>query len=199
MLKSSYQAELMEAGCDEAGRGCLAGPVFAAAVILPPDFSHSVLTDSKQLSEKKRYQLRKEIEDNAIAWAVESSDNHFIDQHNILKASILTMHKAVYKLTIKPEFLIIDGNYFVPMPGLHHKCIIKGDSIYYSIAAASILAKTYRDDYMNSLHEQYPVYNWQQNKGYPTLAHRRAIEKHGITDYHRKSFNLGINQLKLQF
>jgi len=199
MLKSFYQAELIEAGCDEAGRGCLAGPVFAAAVVLPSDYTHTLLTDSKQLTEKQRYQLRKEIETDAIAWAVESSDNHFIDQHNILKASIFTMHKAVQKLTSKPQFLIIDGNYFIPMQGFPHKCIIKGDSIYYSIAAASVLAKTYRDDYMQNLHEKYPVYSWDKNKGYPTLAHRMAIEKHGITDYHRMSFNLGINQLKLQF
>ena len=199
MLKSYYQAEFVEAGCDEAGRGCLAGPVFAAAVILPQDFTHPLLTDSKQLTEKQRYNLRQEIEHVAISWAVESLDNHFIDQHNILKASVFTMHKAVQKLAVRPQFLIIDGNYFIPISGLPHKCIVRGDSCYYSIAAASVLAKTYRDDYMNSLHDQFPVYNWIKNKGYPTLAHRTAIAKHGVTDYHRMSFNLGINQLEIQF
>jgi Ribonuclease HII len=198
MLKSYYQAELIEAGCDEAGRGCLAGPVFAAAVILPRDYTHSLLTDSKQLTEKQRYKLREEIEKEAIAWAVESSDNRFIDQHNILKASVFTMHKAVRKLSVKPGFLIIDGNYFLPLDGFPHKSIIKGDSKYYSIAAASVLAKTYRDDYMISLHNDFPVYDWMRNKGYPTKAHRMAIQKHGITGYHRLSFNLGINQLKLE-
>jgi len=198
MLKSYYQAELIEAGCDEAGRGCLAGPVFAAAVILPRDYTHSLLTDSKQLTEKQRYKLREEIEKEAIAWAVESSDNRFIDQHNILKASVFTMHKAVRKLSVKPEFLIIDGNYFLPLDGFPHKSIVKGDSKYFSIAAASVLAKTYRDDYMISLHDKFPVYDWIRNKGYPTKAHRLAIQKHGITDYHRLSFNLVINQLKLE-
>ncbi|MDP4210784.1 MAG: ribonuclease HII [Bacteroidota bacterium] len=198
-LKAFFQTELTEAGCDEAGRGCLAGPVFAAAVILPSDFTHPLLTDSKKLSEKQRYKLRSEIEQSAIAWAVESSDNEYIDQHNILKASVHTMHKAVNKLAIQPGFLIIDGNYFIAMKGFAHKCIVKGDSLYYSIAAASILAKTYRDDYMYNLHNQFPEYNWQKNKGYPTLAHRKAIEQHGITPFHRKSFNLGIGQLKLTF
>ncbi len=199
MLKSYYQSEFIEAGCDEAGRGCLAGPVFAAAVILPQDFTHPLLTDSKQLTEKQRYSLRKEIEQVAISWAVESSDNHFIDHHNILKASVLTMHKAVQKLAVRPEFLIIDGNYFISVPGLPHKCIVRGDSSYYSIAAASVLAKTYRDDFMVSLHDQFPVYNWLRNKGYPTLAHRIAIATHGVTDYHRMSFNLGVNQLEIKF
>jgi ribonuclease HII len=199
MLKSYYQSEFIEAGCDEAGRGCLAGPVFAAAVILPQDFTHPLLTDSKQLTEKQRYSLRKEIEQVAISWAVESSDNHFIDHHNILKASVLTMHKAVQKLAVRPEFLIIDGNYFISVPGLPHKCIVRGDSSYYSIAAASVLAKTYRDDFMVSLHDQFPVYNWLRNKGYPTLAHRIAIATHGVTDYHRMSFNLGVNQLAIKF
>lgn len=198
-LKSYYQSQLLEAGCDEAGRGCLAGPVFAAAVILPPDFTHPELNDSKQLSEKKRYQLRKEIESCAIAWAVESSDNHFIDQHNILKASIFTMHKAVKKLTKQPQFLIIDGNYFIAMPGIKHKCVVNGDALYFSIAAASILAKTYRDDYMKELHELYPDYNWCQNKGYATLAHRMSIQKYGITDYHRRSFSMGLDQLSIEF
>lgn len=194
MLKSSYQTEMIEAGCDEAGRGCLAGPVFAAAVILPKNYSHPSLNDSKKLSAKQRFKLRDEIEQTAIAWAVESSDNEFIDQHNILKASILTMHKAVQKLKVNPQFLIIDGNYFISMPNIHHKCIVKGDSLYFSIAAASILAKTYRDDFMEHLHSIYPVYNWSKNKGYPTLSHRLSIQQHGITEYHRKSFNLGTEK-----
>ena len=198
-LKSYYQSQFIEAGCDEAGRGCLAGPVYAAAVILPPNFIHPELTDSKQLSEKKRYQLREEIERCAIAWAVESSDNHFIDQHNILKASIYTMHKAVKKLATQPQFLIVDGNYFIAMDGLQHKCVVNGDALYYSIAAASILAKTYRDDYMNDLHKLHPVYNWGQNKGYATLAHRMSIKEHGVTDYHRRSFSMGLDQLSLEF
>jgi ribonuclease HII len=193
MLKSSYQNELIEAGCDEAGRGCLAGPVFAAAVILPENFTHPLLNDSKKLSAKQRYKLREEIEQFAVAWAVESSDNEFIDKHNILKSSVFTMHKAVQKLEVKPQFLIIDGNYFIAMPDMRHKCIVKGDSLYYSIAAASILAKTYRDDFMDNLHHQHPVYNWIKNKGYPTSDHRTAIKQYGITDYHRKSFNLGLD------
>jgi ribonuclease HII len=191
MLKSAYQTDLIEAGCDEAGRGCLAGPVFAAAVILPNNYTHPLLTDSKKLSANQRYKLRVEIEKTAIAWAVESSDNEYIDQHNILKASIFTMHKAVQKLKVKPQFLIIDGNYFISLPYISHKCIIKGDSLYYSIAAASVLAKTYRDDFMENLHNSYPVYNWAKHKGYPTLFHRLAIQQHGITEFHRKSFNLG--------
>jgi ribonuclease HII len=199
-LKSCYQTALIEAGCDEAGRGCLAGPVFAAAVILPSDFIHPLLTDSKQLSAKQRYMLREEIEKTAIAWAVESFDNQYIDQHNILKSSIHSMHKAVRKLAVKPQFLIIDGNYFIPMvEGIPYKCIVQGDSLFYSIAAASVLAKTYRDDYMIQLHQTYPVYGWNQNKGYGTLAHRMAIGEHGITDYHRKSFNLGQGQLEIDF
>jgi ribonuclease HII len=196
-LKSFYKDNSTEAGCDEAGRGCLAGPVFAAAVILPSDYTHPILNDSKQLSEKQRYKLRNEIESNAIAYAVASSDNHFIDSHNILKASVLTMHKAISNLSVTPLFLIIDGNYFIPYPLIPHKCIVKGDSIYYSIAAASILAKTYRDEFMENLHHLHPEFGWNQNKGYPTLAHRKAIEKHGITPFHRRSFNLGNEQLKL--
>jgi ribonuclease HII len=200
MLKSSYQSELIEAGCDEAGRGCLAGPVFAAAVILPPNFTHPLLTDSKKLSSKQRYKLRDEIKQSAIAWAVDCSDNEYIDKHNILKASIHTMHKAVQKLATMPQFLIIDGNYFIALPGVRHQCIVKGDSLYFSIAAASILAKTFRDDFMNTLHHIYPVYGWGKNKGYPTLVHRLAIKKHGITKYHRKSFNLGTSsQLSLNY
>lgn len=199
MLRSSYQSTLIEAGCDEAGRGCLAGPVCAAAVILPPDFTHPLLTDSKQLTTKQRFSLRQEIEETAIAWAVEFSDNHFIDSHNILKASILTMHKAIGHLKALPGFIIVDGNYFIPYPDIPHKCIIKGDSLFYSIAAASILAKTYRDEYMNELHLSFPQYNWLSNKGYPTKAHRAAIRNHGITDYHRKSFRLLPDQLTLEF
>ncbi len=190
MLKSSYQKKFIEAGCDEAGRGCLAGPVFAAAVILPKNYTHPFLTDSKLLTAKQRYELREEIEQNAIAWAVESSDNEYIDKHNILKASIYTMHKAVQKLKVSPQFLIIDGNYFIAIPNILHKCIVKGDSLYLSIAAASVLAKTYRDDFMQTLHKIYPVYNWCQNKGYATLSHRMSIQQHGITEYHRKSFKL---------
>jgi ribonuclease HII len=196
-LKAYYQDTLIEAGCDEAGRGCLAGPVFAAAVILPKDFNHPLLTDSKQLSEKQRYCLRDEIEKTAVAYSVAQSDNHFIDLHNILKASVLTMHKALEMLKTKPEFILIDGNYFITYKNLPHKCIIKGDSLYFSIAAASILAKTYRDDFMTTLHNQHPEYGWIQNKGYPTKAHRIAIRKHGITDFHRKSFNLSDGQLEL--
>lgn len=194
MLKSYYQAEYMEAGCDEAGRGCLAGPVFAAAVILPKEFTHPFLTDSKQLTEIQRFELRKEIEQVAIAWAVESYDNKYIDKYNILKASIHAMHRAVDKLAVRPEFLIIDGNYFIPYTGIPHRSIVKGDSLYYSIAAASVLAKTYRDEYMEGLHEYHPVYNWKQNKGYATKAHRLAILEKGITEYHRKSFNLGMDE-----
>lgn len=197
-LRSFYQDKVSEAGCDEAGRGCLAGPVFASAVILPPDYTHPLLNDSKQLSEKHRYALRSEIEKEAVAFAVASSDNQFIDKHNILKASILTMHKAISELSIHPGFLIIDGNYFIPHPSIPHKTIVKGDSLYFSIAAASILAKTYRDDYMEKLHKAHPHYGWDKNKGYPTLQHRKAIEKNGITEFHRRSFNLGIEQLKLK-
>jgi ribonuclease HII len=198
-LKSYYQLEFVEAGCDEAGRGCLAGPVFAAAVILPADYYHPLLNDSKQLSVKQRNKLRIEIESTAIAWAVASSDNQFIDKHNILKASVFTMHKALEELGEKPGFIIIDGNYFLPYLHIPYKTIIKGDALYYSIAAASVLAKTHRDEYMESLHNEFPCYHWDRNKGYPTLAHRTAIAKYGITDYHRRSFNLLDEQLSLQF
>lgn len=198
-LKSCYQTDFIEAGCDEAGRGCLAGPVFAAAVILPTDYFHPLLNDSKQLTEKQRNCLRHEIERDAIAWAVESSDNLFIDKHNILKASVFTMHKALEKLSAKPGFVIIDGNYFLPYSNIPHKTIVKGDALYYSIAAASILAKTHRDEYMENLHNEFPMYQWNSNKGYPTLAHRKAIAEHGICDYHRRSFNLFDKQLALSF
>jgi len=180
---------LPEAGCDEAGRGCLAGPVFAAAVILPKDFTHGTLTDSKKLSSKQRYLLRDEIKEKAVAWAVASCDNREIDKINILKASIRAMHKAVDQLTVRPEFLIVDGNYFIPYPGVPHQCMVKGDARFYSIAAASVLAKTYRDDYMIQLAAEYPQYHWDKNKGYPSAEHRRAIAEHGVTPYHRLSFH----------
>ena len=190
MLKPFYQEELIEAGCDEAGRGCLAGPVFAAAVILPVNFNHPLLNDSKQVTEKNRNELRFIIEESALAFAVASIDNNEIDKINILKASFKAMHLAIDKLIKKPQLLLIDGNRFYTYKKLPHHCIIKGDSIYTSIAAASILAKTYRDDYMLKLHKKFPQYAWDNNKGYGTLKHRRAIEQHGQCEYHRKSFRL---------
>ena len=198
-MNSFFQNALIEAGCDEAGRGCLAGPVFAAAVILPKDFKHDILTDSKKLSSKQRYLLRDEIRDKAIAWAVASCDNHKIDKINILKASVRAMHQAVKQLTVCPEFLIIDGNYFIPYNGIPHQSIVKGDATFYSIAAASVLAKTYRDDYMTELATEYPQYSWEKNKGYPSKEHRNAIAEHGITPYHRRSFRLISSQLKIPF
>jgi len=180
----------MEAGCDEAGRGCLAGPVFASAVILPKGFYHELLSDSKQVNEKNRNELRAIIEKEAIAFAVSKIENTEIDTINILKASFKAMHLAIDKLKVKPGLLLIDGNRFVPYKKTPHKCIIKGDATYTSIAAASILAKTYRDEYMNTLHLQYPQYNWNANKGYGTLTHRRAIEVYGVSPFHRKSFRL---------
>lgn len=189
MLASFYKKGIIEAGCDEAGRGCLAGPVFAAAVILSQDFYHPLLNDSKQLSEAKRALLRPIIEQEAIAFAVAAIDNHEIDQINILKASIKGMHEAVSLLSVKPELLLIDGNRFIPYLGIPHQCIIKGDSKYASIAAASILAKTYRDEFMLAAHEQFPAYNWSQNKGYPTLQHKLAIAQHGLSKMHRQTFN----------
>jgi ribonuclease HII len=189
-LKSYLNIELTEAGCDEAGRGCLCGPVFAGAVILPKDFYHPLLNDSKQVRETVRYELRTIIEKEAIAWAVAEVSSEQIDEINILNASFLAMHKAIDALKIKPAFLLIDGNRFKPYPDIPHKCIIKGDAKFAAIAAASVLAKTYRDDYMNKLHEDYPPYGWNQNKGYGTASHRAAIEKHGITAHHRKSFKL---------
>ena len=197
MLKSFYQEELMEAGCDEAGRGCLAGPVFAAAVILPPDFRHPQINDSKKLSEAIRYKLRDEIMKMAIAYAVASVDQLKIDEINILQASILAMHKALKLLNPYPEFILVDGNRFKAFNKIPHKCIIKGDGIFCSIAAASILAKTFRDDYMRQLHEEFPEYKWNENKGYPTLFHREAIKVYGITEHHRKSFIHQEEQLKL--
>ncbi|MDY4042449.1 MAG: ribonuclease HII [Marinifilaceae bacterium] len=199
MLTLKYFKDKVEAGCDEAGRGCLAGPVFAAAVILPEDFSNEMLNDSKQLSEKKRDQLRQIIEKEALAWAVAQVDNEEIDQINILNASITAMHRALDALTVTPEHILVDGNRFKPYRDIPHHCIVKGDGKYMAIAAASILAKTHRDEYMRQLHEQYPVYDWQRNKGYPTAAHREQIRQHGITPYHRKSFTLLDKQLEIDF
>lgn len=199
MLALRYIPDGIEAGCDEAGRGCLAGPVFAAAVILPDHFSNELLNDSKQLSEKQRAQLRPLIEREALAWAVASVDNHEIDDINILNASILAMHKALDLLHLRPQHIIIDGNRFKKYGDVPHLCIIKGDGKYMSIAAASILAKTHRDEYMEKLHEQFPVYNWKKNKGYPTKEHRQGIKQFGTTDYHRMSFNLLDQQLEIQF
>ena len=189
-LKSYFKKDAIEAGCDEAGRGCLAGPVFAAAVILPKNFKHPLIRDSKKLTEKIRYELRNVIEKQAICWSVALVDNLTIDKINILNASILSMHKAIDGLSIKPEHLLIDGNRFKNYPSIPHQCIIKGDNKYYSIAAASILAKTYRDDFMRSIHKEFFHYHWNKNKGYPTREHREAILKFGITRYHRKSFRL---------
>jgi ribonuclease HII len=197
-LKSSFSPDLIEAGCDEAGRGCLAGPVFAAAVILPKDFRNELLDDSKKLSAKQRYHLRPIIESQALAWAVSSVNAAEIDELNILKASFLAMHKALGALSILPALLLIDGNRFTPYNEIQHHCIVKGDGIYMSIAAASILAKTYRDDFMCKIHEEYPYYNWISNKGYPSKLHRERILKYGSCPYHRKSFNL-TGQMKLPF
>jgi len=199
MLLSFLEAGRIEAGCDEAGRGCLAGAVYAAAVILPSDFHNEELNDSKQLSPAKRYALRPIIEKEAIAWAVGIVSPEEIDQINILRASFLAMHRAIDQLKIKPEHLLIDGNRFTPYPNIQHTTIVKGDGKYMSIAAASILAKTYRDDYMEQLAEIYPEYHWTENKGYPTKAHRDAIRKYGITPYHRKTFTLLPEQLELNF
>ncbi|MCW8897318.1 MAG: ribonuclease HII [Flavobacteriales bacterium] len=197
MLASSYQKKLIEAGCDEAGRGCLAGPVYAAAVILPIDYKNSLLNDSKKLSEKNRNQLRIEIEKDAIAFGIGIVDNEKIDEINILKASFLAMHLAVQQLNTAPELLLIDGNRFTPYPSIPHKCIIKGDAKFLSIAAASVLAKTYRDEFLEKMHQEFPVYDWSKNKAYPTKKHRESIIKYGITSYHRKSFNLFPRQQRL--
>jgi len=197
MLLSRYQYELIEAGCDEAGRGCLAGPVFAAAVILPHDFEHDLLNDSKQLPEDVRYALRVEIEQKAIAHAVASVDNEEIDTINILNASFLAMHRAIAKLTHMPQFLIIDGNRFNKYKDMPHQCIVEGDSKYFSIAAASILAKTYRDDYMKQIATKHPEYDWHTNKGYPTTKHRETIIKIGYTPYHRRTFKVTDPQLEM--
>ncbi len=223
MLASHYYEGLVEAGCDEAGRGCLAGSVYAAAVILPPDYQNELLNDSKQLTEHRRYQLRDVIQHDAVAWAVGIVTPEEIDHINILNASILAMHRALDQLTVRPEAIIVDGNRFKPyyepstlhaqpstlnaqpstlnaQPSTPHTCIVKGDAKYLSIAAASVLAKTYRDDYMNHLAEEYPQYDWQSNKGYPTKKHRDAIRQYGITPYHRRSYNLlGDGQLSFDF
>ena len=200
MLKSHYYESLIEAGCDEAGRGCLAGSVYAVAVILPPDYQNELLNDSKKLTAKKRYALREEIERDAIAWAVGIVTPEEIDKINILNASFLAMHRALDQLMVRPEAVIVDGNRFKPYQDLPSTTIVKGDGKFLSIAAASILAKTYRDDYMLSLAEEYPQYDWQSNMGYPTKKHRQAIREHGITPYHRKSYNLlGDGQLSFDF
>lgn len=190
MLLPYFNKDLIEAGCDEAGRGCLAGPVTAAAVILPKNFSHPMLNDSKKLTEKQRDKLRPIIEKEAVAWAVASLTPAEIDVHNILNASFLAMHRAIKQLTTMPESLLIDGNRFKTYPNIPHHCIIKGDGKYLNIAAASILAKTHRDDYMKTLAKEFPVYDWHKNKGYPTKAHRTAIVQHGSCEHHRQSFRL---------
>jgi len=220
MLLPYMYENLREAGCDEAGRGCLAGPVYAAAVIFPKDFTNENLNDSKQLTEKQRYSLRSIIEENAIAWSLGIVEAHEIDRLNILNASYLAMHRAIQNLQVLPEHLLIDGNRFryikeIPLYRLPHQkveerrfanypeipstCIVKGDGKYLSIAAASVLAKTYRDDYMNMLNEQNPRYHWNTNKGYPTEEHRDALRNYGITEHHRKSFHLQSDQLSLEF
>jgi len=200
MLASHFYEGKVEAGCDEAGRGCLAGSVYAAAVILPKDYQNDLLNDSKQLTEKKRYQLREIIERDAVAWAVGVVTSEEIDKINILNASILAMHRALDQLKVRPEAIIVDGNRFKKYKNLPHTTIVKGDGKYLAIAAASILAKTYRDDYMNCLAKEYPQYDWLSNKGYPTKKHREAIKLFGLTPYHRKSYNLlGDGQLSLEF
>lgn len=200
MLESHYYEGLVEAGCDEAGRGCLAGSVYAAAVILPFDYQNELLNDSKKLTSKKRYALREAIEKDAVAWAVGVVTPEEIDRINILNASFLAMHRALDQLKVRPQAIIVDGNRFKPYQDLPSTTIVKGDGKFLSIAAASILAKTYRDDYMLSLAEEYPQYDWQSNMGYPTQKHRQAIREHGITPYHRKSYNLlGDGQLSFDF
>jgi ribonuclease HII len=199
VLFNCYQIELIEAGCDEAGRGCLAGPVFAAAVILPQNFYLEGLNDSKKLTHKQRDELRPLIEKDALAWAVAMVDHEEIDRINILNASFLAMHRAVEKLKIQPEYLSIDGNRFKAYPKIPHTCVIKGDGKYLNIAAASILAKTHRDEFMLNLSKDYPHYNWQQNKGYPTKAHRKAVLEMGLSPFHRKTFNISDPQLPIVF
>lgn len=199
MLKPFYQEDFTEAGCDEAGRGCYAGPVFAAAVVLPKDFYHPVLNDSKQLSATQRSELRPFIEANAMAYAVALVDNLEIDSINILRASFKAMHTALDTLTVQPGLLLIDGNRFMTYKKIPHHCIVKGDGMYASIAAASVLAKTYRDAYMEQLHDEFPHYNWKRNKGYGTLEHRNAINEAGLCKYHRKSFNIEAKQSIIEF
>lgn len=198
-LEPYYKENVIEVGCDEAGRGCLAGSVFAAAVILPPTFNNDLLNDSKQLSDKQRYLLRPIIEQEALAWAVGVVTAAEIDEINILNASYLAMHRAIDQLSVRPEHLIIDGNRFKKYQNVPHTTIVKGDGKYLSIAAASVLAKTYRDDYMLQLHDEFPVYDWKSNKGYPTKKHREAIRLYGICPYHRISYRLLDNQLEIQF
>jgi len=198
LLKNNLHQGIIEAGCDEAGRGCLAGPVVAAAVIMPPEYSHPLLNDSKKMTSKARAIMRVEIEKNALSYAVAFVDNIKIDEINILKASILAMHLALDKLKINPEHILVDGNRFFKYQKILHTCVVKGDGKYVSIAAASVLAKTYRDEYMMDLHEKYDYYGWDKNKGYPTKIHRSAINQWGITKYHRRSFQLTDNQLKLE-
>ncbi len=197
MLLPFFQEELLEAGCDEAGRGCLAGPVFAAAVILPKDFHHPLLNDSKQLNEMQRKQLRIEIEAQSLAFAVAQVDHEEIDRINILQASFLAMHLALDNLKTRPEFILVDGNRFKKYQDLPHQCIVKGDGKYFSIAAASILAKTYRDDFMEQIAGDYPQFDWSSNKGYPTKKHREAVLSHGFSPYHRRSFKVSDPQLTL--
>ena len=200
MLKSYYHKGVIEAGCDEAGRGCLAGSVYAAAVILPQDYENPLLDDSKKLTEKQRYALREVVIRDAVAWAVGVVTPEEIDSINILNASFLAMHRALDQLAVRPQAIIVDGNRFKPYSGLPYSTIVKGDGKYLSIVAASILAKTFRDDYMNNLAKEYPHYGWEKNKGYPTREHREAIREHGISPYHRKSYNLlGDGQLMLPF
>ena len=199
MLQARFQHELIEAGCDEAGRGCLAGPVFAAAVILPADFEHPLLNDSKQLTEAMRYRLRDEIKQQALAWAVASCCNKEIDSINILNASFLAMHRAIQQLSTRPQFLIIDGNRFNKFEETPHQCIVEGDAKYYSIAAASVLAKTCRDDYMKQIAAEHPEYDWHSNKGYPTIKHRNTVLQLGHTPYHRLSFRVTNPQLEIGF
>lgn len=199
MLKSFLYHNLIEAGCDEAGRGCLAGPVVAAAVILPKNYKHPVLNDSKKLTAKQRQELKDEIINSAIAWKVAFVGNDEIDVMNILRASIKAMHLAIEGLSKQPQFLLIDGNRFLPYKEIKHKTIIKGDGIYFPIAAASVLAKTFRDEYMEKIHNEYPAYGWNKNKGYPTIFHREVLLKNGITPYHRRSFSLFNTQLTIDF
>lgn len=197
MLQPYYDEKLLEAGCDEAGRGCLAGPVYAAAVILPKDFFHPFLNDSKQLTAEERYELRPFIEKHAVSYAVSSLDSKQIDKYNILRASFKSMHLAIKQLCFQPELLLIDGNRFARFKGIPHKCIIQGDGLYASIAAASVLAKTYRDDFMRELHKKFPRYNWAQNKGYATREHQEALDQYGPCKYHRKTFRLSYDQPEL--
>ncbi len=197
-MKLNYSGVSLEAGTDEAGRGCLSGPVVAAAVILPENFQHELLNDSKQLSEKKRQELRPYIEEHALAYAVSFIHHEEVDELNVLQASITGMHRSLEQLSTQPEFIIVDGNKFKPYKEVPHQTIVKGDAKFMSIAAASVLAKTYRDEFMEKIHQEYPQYNWKKNKGYPTKEHRNAIREHGATPYHRKSFKLLPEQLKLK-